>query len=77
MPYAQRIQYASFADNQQAIEQRWHKKWGDRLNELVFIGQDMDKEQILADLDQCLLQDHEFDMTGKAATIPDPFPQYL
>lgn len=77
MPYAQRIQYASFADNQQAIEQRWHKQWGDRLNELVFIGQDMNKEQIIADLEQCLLQEDEYHLTGNTAALPDPFPLNL
>jgi G3E family GTPase len=74
MPYALRIGHASFADNQQAIEQRWHKQWGDRLNELVFIGQDMNKEQIIADLEQCLLQEDEYHLTGNTAVLSDHFP---
>ncbi|MEM0942119.1 MAG: GTP-binding protein [Bacteroidota bacterium] len=34
-------------------------RWGDRMNELVFIGQDMDKTKITSDLDNCLLTDME------------------
>ena len=32
----------------------WHEKYGDRMQKIVFIGQHMDKEQIIKDLDFCL-----------------------
>ena len=32
----------------------WDEKYGDRMEKIVFIGQHMDKEQIIHDLDQCL-----------------------
>ena len=41
------------------IEESWNKQFGDRKNELVFIGQDMDEEQIRKDLDNCLSTDEE------------------
>lgn len=59
MPYAKRISYQSYLDNKATIEARWTKEWGDRLNELVFIGQDMDKEAIIDEINQCLLTDEE------------------
>ena len=32
----------------------WDEKYGDRMIKMVFIGKDMDKDQIIKDLDQCL-----------------------
>ena len=32
----------------------WDEKYGDRMIKMVFIGKDMDKEQIIKNLDQCL-----------------------
>ena len=32
----------------------WDEKYGDRMQKIVFIGQNMDKEQIVSDLDMCL-----------------------
>lgn len=55
----QRAMSESYLENQQEIQAKWDSKWGDRQNELVFIGQDMDKEKITADLDNCLLTDYE------------------
>ena len=32
----------------------WDEKYGDRMQKIVFIGQNMDREQIISDLDRCL-----------------------
>ncbi|KJE90323.1 cobalamin synthesis protein P47K [Capsaspora owczarzaki ATCC 30864] len=42
----------------QAILKSWHPKFGDRRQEMVFIGQ-MDKETVLAALEACLLTNEE------------------
>ncbi|MCH7414174.1 GTP-binding protein [Belliella sp. R4-6] len=55
MPFKERSRYASYIDNQEYIESKWDKNFGDRQNELVLIGQDMDKEKIINELDSCLL----------------------
>lgn len=60
MPFSERIAYASFLDNQKSIEAYWDKDFGDRKIELVFIGQQLDKQKMIAELSACLLQDEEF-----------------
>lgn len=74
MPYAERIRYSYFADNKDVIESRWDKKWGDRMNEIVFIGQEMDKEQIVSELNNCLLADTELFMYETRMKFKDEFP---
>ncbi len=59
MPYQQRIRYAVFVDNQAMIESDWDADFGDRKNEIVFIGQDMDETRIRRELEACLATDEE------------------
>ena len=59
MPIKKRIQFPSYIENQDIIEENWDKMFGDRKIEIVFIGQEMDKEQIISDLDSCLATDDE------------------
>ncbi|MEM6381022.1 MAG: GTP-binding protein, partial [Bacteroidota bacterium] len=59
MPYGERIQYISFVDNQKQIESNWDATFGDRKNEIVIIGQDMDEEKIRLELDSCLATSEE------------------
>jgi G3E family GTPase len=77
MPYAERITYQSFAENKEYIENKWSKQWGDRMNELVFIGQDIEKEKMIADLEKCLLQDSEQYLFGQKVKLTDPFPKNI
>lgn len=59
MPFSKRIQYHSYLENKDLIESKWDKTFGDRLNELVLIGQHLDKGQIIQELEGCLLNDKE------------------
>lgn len=77
MPMSHRVQYNSFVENQAFIESRWDKEWGDRINELVFIGQYLNKEKILQDLTDCLINDNEKKLFERKATFKDPFPEHI
>ncbi|MEO1437950.1 MAG: GTP-binding protein, partial [Bacteroidota bacterium] len=59
MPYKARVQYAGFLAHQEEIETGWDETFGDRKNEIVFIGQGMDEAKIRAELDACLLNEEE------------------
>ncbi len=56
------------------LKARWHSEYGDRQTELVFIGIEMNKEQIIQDLDDCLLTNDE--MKQDWSTFNDPLPQF-
>jgi G3E family GTPase len=61
------------------INKTWHATWGDRRQEIVFIGtREMDKAALIAKLDACLLQlPKEGAVDTKAwAKLPDPFPAW-
>jgi len=59
MPKNQRIQYMAYIENQEHIESNWDSTFGDRINELVIIGQEMDEKKIQEELDACLSTEEE------------------
>ncbi|CCH55099.1 Putative metal chaperone yciC [Fibrisoma limi BUZ 3] len=74
MPFAKRTQYGAFLENQKAIEARWHKRFGDRQNELVIIGQDLNQARITAELQECLCTELELKHIETGGAFKDPFP---
>ncbi|MEK4007941.1 GTP-binding protein [Paenibacillus sp. FSL H3-0333] len=53
---------------------KWDGQWGDRLNEIVFIGVQMNREDIEARLDRCLLTAEEMKQDWTAFNNPLPWP---
>ena len=45
---------AQIIQNDPSILKTWDEYWGDRQNKLVFIGKDMDKQAIIAAIDECV-----------------------
>ncbi|MDG5789855.1 GTP-binding protein [Evansella sp. AB-P1] len=54
--------------------ERWDPRFGDRMTELVFIGIDMNQEEVEERLDSCLLTDTEMEMEWKQ--LIDPLPAF-
>ena len=59
------------------IRDQWEEPFGDKRQELVFIGQSLDKEAMLDDLNKCLLSEDEL-LKGESywETFDDPFPEW-
>lgn len=59
------------------IKKTWVEPFGDMRQELVFIGQELQKEKIIAALDNCLLKEEEV-LKGRSYwdTLEDPFPAW-
>ncbi len=54
----------------------WHPRFGDRSQQLVFIGQNMDENGMRARLDACLLDQKIVDTHSRNwANLPNPFPK--
>ncbi|MFC2186529.1 GTP-binding protein [Peijinzhouia sedimentorum] len=77
MPFENRIRYESFVENRSQIESNWNKKFGDRANELVIIGQDLQKDHIWSELEACLCTEEEIDAWQKGLDFNDPWPIHL
>jgi G3E family GTPase len=59
------------------LEAIWHPELGDRRQELVFIGQQLDREAIMAQLDACLLTEQEMALgMAQWSSLRDPFPAW-
>ncbi|TAG10078.1 MAG: GTP-binding protein, partial [Sphingobacteriia bacterium] len=55
---------------------KWDKKFGDRLNELVLIGQEMDKMLIIKEITACLCTEAEIRDMETGLSFKDAFPVF-
>ena len=77
IPKEERTFYPAYEQNKDYIQSRWSNDWGDRINEIVFIGQDMDMEGITKDLHSCLVPDIETYQKQKQLGFKDQFPEEM
>ncbi|MCU0687259.1 MAG: zinc metallochaperone GTPase ZigA [Polyangiaceae bacterium] len=60
------------------IQSDWQEPWGDRRQELVFIGVELDEAALRKKLDAALLTPKELDAGPKAwRNLSDPFPDWM
>jgi G3E family GTPase len=65
------------AEVRERIAADWHPVFGDRRQELVFIGQGLDRDAFVARLDAALVTDAELaGGRGAALVLPDPWPRW-
>lgn len=74
MTFKERTRYPSYIENQKFIESKWDKNFGDRMNELVIIGQGLDKDQILKEMENCLLDSYELSDFLNGEKFTDNWP---
>ena len=60
----------------QSLKKNWNDVYGDRRQEIVFIGTDMDQERIKARLDACLVAGKSGMHIEEWAGLTDPFPRW-
>jgi len=58
-----------------SVASRWDEVHGDRQTEMVWIGLDMNREEIDFELDACLLTDDE--MESDWTKLADPLPRFV
>lgn len=77
LPAKERNQNPTYQENSDYISSRWDKQFGDRMNELVIIGQDLNTEEITSELNACLCSLEEYQsITNSPNSVKDYWPKW-
>jgi G3E family GTPase len=76
VPEWERQFYPAWQENQAQITERWNERFGDRFNELVIIGQDLNQAVLVQELQACLCTEAEIQHWEKKGKFNDPFPVF-
>ncbi|GMK37406.1 putative metal chaperone YciC [Paenibacillus sp. CCS19] len=72
LPLEQQLMYREAEPD---LNNSWSPEYGDRVNKIVFIGIEMDRERIISSLDDCLLAEDE--LTEDWTQYHDPLPNAI
>lgn len=70
----ERLRNPAYVENKDLILEKWNPTYGDRMNELVLIGQDMDQKEITAELISCLVTEKESRNFSLSTQFKDEWP---
>lgn len=70
----ERLRNLAYVENKDLILEKWNPTYGDRMNELVLIGQDMDQKEITAELISCLVTEKESRNFSLSTQFKDEWP---
>lgn len=74
VPMRERAKNVAYMENQDHIQRKWHRTWGDRQNEIVIIGKDLDKQLVTQRLNECLCNDQEIAHYQSGGKFSDQWP---
>jgi G3E family GTPase len=74
VPEPKRLKSPAFLENYEFLMKKWDNRFGDRLNELVIIAQQLDRAKIETELQQCLCTDAELALSFDQLKATDVWP---
>jgi G3E family GTPase len=74
VPKADRVRNPAYIQDEKSIRKKWDEEWSDRMNELVFIGTQMNEQQVRDELYTCIVTDEEAQAFHAGRKFNDPWP---
>lgn len=70
----ERLSHPAYEENEKLVSEKWDRQFGDRMNELVLIGQDLDEASIVRELSACLVTEDESRYFSMTLQLKDEWP---